>query len=237
MYDPMAGITNRKEQEPVSTTKNTEVALRLYRDVAGFDTSLYFYRGYYRQPSVMPDNPMAPTMLTLFYPKLVAYGMSLQGRALDGVVSLEAGQYESREDRSGTNPMIPNSQTKFLAGYQRQLWEDFTLGLQYYGEYLQNYGAYEQNLPPGFPKDKRFLQLATVRMMQFFMSQTVKLSFFAAYGLSDRDYMLNPEVKYNISDPIWLALGANVFGGKRPWTQFGQLAKDDNVYVQMRYEF
>ena len=35
---------------------------------------------------------------------------------------------------------------------------------------------------------------------------------------------------------LQIALGANVFGGK-PWGPFGQLAQDDNIYFQVRYEF
>lgn len=53
----------------------------------------------------------------------------------------------------------------------------------------------------------------------------------------DKDYMLNPEVKYNLTDSIWIALGGNVFYGGKIWSQFGQFAKDDNVYCQVRYEF
>src|SRR5574337_40890 len=230
MFDPFPAITNRAEQKPASTAENSEAALRLYRDVMGLDGSLYFYKGYFRQPSVMPDNPTAPTKLIFSFPKLNVYGASLQGRALDGVVSLEAGYYDSREDRPGNNPMIPNSQTRYLIGYQRQLWEDFTVGLQYYGEYMQDYGAYTQNLPAGFPADKRLHQLATIRLTQFLVHQTVRLSFFAIYGISDRDYLINPEVKYNFTDSIWLAAGGNFFGGGKPWTQFGQLADNDNVY-------
>jgi hypothetical protein len=237
MFDPLSGVTNRAEQKPASTVENSEVALRLYRDVMGLDGSLYFYKGYFRQPSVLPDNPMAPTKLTFFYPKLNVYGASLQGRAMDGVVGLEAGYYDSREDRSGNNPMIPNSQTRYLLGYQSQLWEDFTLGLQYYGEYMQDYGAYGQGLPAGFPRDKRLRQLSTVRLTQFLRHQTLRLSCFAIYGISDRDYLINPEIKYNFTDSIWLALGGNFFGGEKPWTQFGQLATNDNVYMQARYEF
>ncbi|OGW48269.1 MAG: hypothetical protein A2078_03080 [Nitrospirae bacterium GWC2_57_9] len=237
MFDPLSGVTNRAEQKPASTAENSEVALRFYRDLMGLDGSLYFYKGYFRQPSVLPDNPMAPTKLTLFYPKLNVYGASLQGRAMDGVVSLEAGYYDSREDRPGTNPMMPNSQTRYLLGYQSQLWEDFTLGLQYYGEYMQDYGAYGQSLPAGFPQDKRLRQLSTVRLTQFLRHQTLRLSFFAFYGISDRDYLINPEVKYNFTDSIWLALGGNFFGGEKAWTQFGQLANNDNVYTQVRYEF
>jgi hypothetical protein len=237
MFDPMAGITNRETQDPYSDLHKAETALRIYRDVAGFDTSLYYYNGYSRQPSILPDNPVTPTKLTLFYPKLNVYGASSQGRALDGVMSLEAGYYDSREDQSGDNPMIPNSQTKYLVGYQRQLWEDFTIGMQYYGEYMQNYSAYVQNLPAGFPQEKRLHQLASIRLTQFMLHQTLRVSFFAFHGLSDGDYLLNPEVKYNLTDSLWVAVGGNIFGGGKPWNQFGQFAKDDNVYTQLRYEF
>jgi hypothetical protein len=237
MFDPMPNITNRKEKEPASSLKNTEFALRIYRDIAGFDTSLYFYHGFFRQPWMLPDNPMMPTRLTLFYPKLAVYGASLQGRALDGVLSLETGYYDSRQDRRGTDPMVPNSQTRFLIGYQRQLWEDFTAGLQYYGEYMHDYSSYEKNLPAGFPKEKRLRQLTAIRLTQFMMHQTLRLSFFSFYSPSDGDYMLNPEIKYNFSDHIWAAIGGNIFGGGKRWTQFGQLDKNDNIYVQIRYEF
>lgn len=233
MFDPMTGITNREEKKPA----NTEFAIRIYRDIAGFDASLYFYQGFYRQPFMMPDNLALPTKLSLFYPKLSVYGASLQGRALDGVLSLEAGYYDSRQDRAGSNPLMPNSQTKFLIGYQRQLWEDFTAGLQYYGEYMQAYSEYEKNLPPGFPKENKLHQLATLRLTHFLAHQTVKLSFFSFYSPSDKDYMLNPEIKYNFSDQVWAAAGANIFGGTYPWTQFSQLAKNDNIYMQVRYEF
>ncbi len=237
MYDPMPTITDREEEEPTSNLKNAEIAIRAYRDIAGFDTSLYFYKGFFRQPWMMPNNPMMPTKLTLFYPKLSVYGASLQGRALDGILSLEAGYYDSRQDRNGTDPMLPNSQTRFLIGYQRQIWEDFTIGLQYYGEYMNDYSEYENNLPAGFPKEKKLHQLAAMRLTQFLVHQTLRLSFFSFYSPSDGDYMLNPEIKYNFSDHVWAAIGANVFGGGEKWSQFGQLAKNDNVYLQVRYEF
>ena len=237
MFDPMPEVTNREKVKPAVTLKNTEIAFRAYRDIAGFDASVYFYRGFFRQPSMMPDNPMMPTKLTLFSPKLSVYGASLQGRALDGVLSLEAGYYDSREDRSGTNPMIPNPQTRVLIGYQRQIWEDFTIGVQYYGEYMHNYSKYAKNLPSGFPQERKLHDLTTVRLTQFLLHQTLRLSFFAFYSPSDGDYMLNPEIKYSFTDRIWAAIGGNIFGGGERWSQFGQLDKNDNVYLQMRYEF
>ncbi len=236
MFDPFPGI-HRGKEKPGTSLKNTEVALRVYRDVAGFDTSLYFYRGFFRQPSIMPNNPMMPARVTLFFPELSVYGASAQGRALDGVLSLEAAYYDSRQDRKGADPMIPNSRTKFLIGYQRQLWEDFTLGFQYYGEYMHNYSAYERSLPPGFPRERKLHDLFAVRLTQFFRHQTLRLSFFSFYSLSDGDYLLNPEIKYNFTDHIWAAVGAVVFGGDESRLQFGQLDRNDNVYLQVRYEF
>lgn len=237
IYDPMPSIINREEKKPTKTLENTELAMRIYRDIGGFDASLYFYRGFFRQPWMMPDNLLMRTRLTLFYPKLTVYGASIQGRALNGVLSLEAGYYDSRQDRKGTDPMLPNSQTRLLIGYQTQMWEDFTIGLQYCGEYMHDYQEYERNLPEGFPKEMKLHQLVTLRLTQFLLHQTLRLSFFSFYSPSYGDYMLNPEIKYSLTDRIWAAIGGNIFGGGKKWSQFGQLDKNDNIYLQLRYEF
>ncbi len=71
MFDPMPGVTDREKVKPPVTLGNTEIALRAYRDIAGFDVSFYAYRGFFRQPSMMPDNATMPTKLTLFYPDAV----------------------------------------------------------------------------------------------------------------------------------------------------------------------
>lgn len=237
LYDPLPGVTNRQTVEPNSSLDHTEVAVRAYRTIASFDVSLYGYRGFSRQPAILTDSPFAPTRQTLWYPELAVYGASLQGSALAGVVSLEAGYYDARDDRDGGNPLIPNSQARFLVGYQRQFWEDFTVGLQYYGERMLNYGAYAVSLPPAMPAEERLHDLVSIRLTQLLRHQTVKLSLFVFRGLASADYLVNPEVKYNVTDQVWAALGANLFGGGEPWSQFGQLDRNDSVYLQTRYEF
>jgi len=237
VFDPLPAITNRVEMEPASTLENTEVALRAYRDLAGFDLSLYFYRGFFRQPSAIPDDPIASSKLTFHYPNLSVFGASLQGNALGGVLSFEAGHYDSRQDRDGADPLLPNSQTRFLIGYQRQVSEDFTAGVQYYGEYMHDYDEYQKNLPAGFPGQNRLSDFLTVRLTRFLRHQTLRLSFFSFFSPSDHDYLVNPEIKYSFTDNIWAAVGANVFGGGENFSQFGQFDTDDNVYLQLRYEF
>jgi hypothetical protein len=89
--DPFPGSVDRTEKEPATTLDNTQFALRAYREVGGFDESLYAYRGFFGQPAIMPNNPLSPTLLTFFFPKLSEYGASAQGNVLDGVLSLETG--------------------------------------------------------------------------------------------------------------------------------------------------
>ena len=237
LFDPLPGVSNRQTEEPGSSLDRPEIALRAYRDLAGLDLSLYGYHGFYRQPAIRLDAPLAPTRLTLWYPELTVLGGSLQGGVLGGVLSLETGLYASGDDQAGDNPLIPNSQTRFLVGYQRQYWEDFTVGLQYYGERMLGYGAYRASLPPGMPSEERLHDLVSVRLTQLLRHQTVKLSLFAFWGLSSADYLLNPEAKVNLTDQVWVALGANLFGGGEPWSQFGQLDRNDAMYLQSRYEF
>lgn len=232
LYDPMPAVTTRGTARP----GQGDVGLRVYRDIAGWDTALYLYRGFQRTPSMRPDSMSAPTRIDYFYPQLSVYGVSASGRAGEGVLSLEAAYYDSRQDRSGSDFTVPNSQTRLLAGYQIQAADDLSLSFQYYAEYMHDYAAYRAALPAGFPVDRRWSHTVTTRLTQFFLHQTLRLSVYASYNESNGDHFVNPELRYSFTDRVWGAVGANLFGGK-PWGQFGQLARDDNVYLQMRYEF
>lgn len=232
LYDPMPAVTTRGTDDP----GHGDVGLRVYRDVGGWDAGLYLYRGFQRTPSMRPDSMMAPTRITYFYPQLSVHGASASGRIGEGVLSLEAARYESREDRSGSDFAVPNSETRLLAGYQIQPMDDVSLGMQYYVVHMHDYDAYRATLPAGFPVDRRWSHTVTARWTQFFLHQTLRLSVYASYSDSNSDRFMNPELRYSFTDKIWGAIGANLYGGK-PWGQFGQFDRDENVYLQMRYEF
>ena len=232
LFDPMPGVTSRETVKP----GQGDWALRAYRDVAGYDAAVYLYRGFQRTPSMRPDSLSAPTRISFFFPELAVYGASLSGRAGGGVMSLEAAHYDSRRDRAGKDFTVPNSQTRLLAAYQLQPWEDLTLNLQYYAERMRDYGNYLAALPAGFPVERRWQASASLRATQLYLHQTLRFSVYASYNTSNGDYFLNPELHYSFTDRVWGALGLNVFGGK-PWGQFGQLSRNDNLYLQMRHEF
>lgn len=237
MHDDYGSVTNRGEDLPDTTLGNTEIGLRLYRKLAGFDLSAYLYRGRWRAPGQRADDPNNPAQVTSIYPPISVYGLSLQGQALGGVLSLEGGYYDSRDDRDGDDLAVPNSQVRFLAGYQKQLWKDFTLGGQYYAEIMSDFDDYKGSLPAGFARKKKYRDIVTLRLTQFFKHQTWKLSLFAFYSPAEKDYLLQPQVTYKVSDNLLAVVGGNVFGGEDRTTFFGQFDQDDNAYLNLRYDF
>ncbi|MCR4309802.1 MAG: hypothetical protein NUW14_07280 [Deltaproteobacteria bacterium] len=219
-------------RKPAATTANTELALRLYRTFGSYEGALYGFRGFFKEPVGMD-----PADGTLFYPKLSVYGASMRGPFLQGVASIESGYYDSREDRPGTNPLIENSSLRYLLGYEREIWTDFTVRAQYYLEQMLESGAYKASLPPGAPEKKEVRHLLFLRLTQLLRYQTVELSLVGFYGPSDEDGMVNPQVSCKITDRLSIALGANVFFGKKDFTQFGQLERDDNLYLRLRASY
>lgn len=231
LYSPMTitGINTPREE-----VENSEIALRLYRQLGRFDTSIYLYRGFFKIPGM---KPLSLTEAELFYPQLAVYGFSMQGAFADGVLSIEGGYYDSLDDRNGNDPTISNSSAKYILGYSKQFWTDFTAGVQYYGEYMQDYNNYEVSLPAGFPKTDKIHQLITLRVTQMLKYNTLRLGLFTFYSPDEEDYFVIPEARYNITDSLWTSVGVNIFGGKDSQTFFGQLDKNDNLFATLRYEF
>jgi len=219
-------------RKPAFTLGNTEFAARLYRNFGSYEAALYGFRGFFKEPVGMD-----PVQGALFYPKLSTFGSSLRGPFLGGIGSLEFGYYDSREDGAGTNPLIENSSMKYLFGYERELRTDFTVRAQYFLEQMLDYDGYRANLPTGAPEKSELRHLLFLRVTQFLRYQTLQLSFVGFYSPSDEDGMVNPEVSYKISDRWSVTSGVNLFFGKKDATQFGQLTRDDNLYLRLRAGF
>lgn len=234
-FDPFPTLP-RETDEPSAQLKNTETALRLYRTVAETELSVYAYHGFWRSGAFKTEDPAAPTSVIRFFPKLTEFGASARRSGLGGVWGAEIGYYDSLDDRSGTNSAIENSQFRFLVTYQRQLAQDLTGSLEYYGEWMQDYAAYRRSVPAGFPVRPELRDLVGLRLTKLLRYQTLKLSLFTFYSPLARDFFLNPEVSYNFTDRLWAALGGNIFGGPGH-SFFGQLGRNDNVYLAARYSF
>jgi len=219
-----------------------EVSVRISRNVAGYEFGLYGYNGFWSNPEGMD-----PATTTAFFPRLSVYGASLRGTLGKGLFSVEAGYYDSRDDADGENPFVPNNEARALIGYERELMRDFSAGLQYYVEYMQDYDEYRSSLEDdgGIEEDLSAVasakeedrQVATVRLTKQALNQNLTFSFFAYYSPTDKDAYLRPAVKYKATDAWLVTAGGNVLLGEQDYTFFGQFEKNSNVYGGVRYSF
>jgi hypothetical protein len=236
-FDPFPGVADRTVTPPERSARNTELAARLHGSIGSTDVALYAYRGFFHAPSFAPDDPVAPTALRGTFAPLSVYGASLQRNLLGGVLALEGGYYDSRTNRDSANPLLPTSFTKWLAGFQRELRTDFTVGVQYVGQLMRDHATYAAHVPPGFPALDRFVHTATLRITRLLRHQTLRLSAFVFAGITERDLYAIPEVEYKLSDRLSIVAGANVFAGKEPHTTFGIFRRSSNAYSWVRFAF
>ena len=230
--DPLPPGLPRRTVEPGHDADELETSARVSGYLDNWEWAGYAARTHYRSPAWR----VTGSEVSGRYPRLNSVGASLAGPVASGVLGLEAGYYDSVDDRSGTDPAVENSQYRGLAGYAQQLWEDATLGAQLYGELMRDHSAYRATLPPGFPVRDRLRSVATLRLTQFFAHQTLTFNLFAFVGLSDKDRYLIPSLRYAFSDALWVEGGANLFGGWRDG-MFGALQDNRNVYITIRYAF
>lgn len=217
---------------PDGLFRDDEVALRVSRNVAGYDVALYTYVGQWKSPVGMD---MLAT--NAIFPELAVYGASVQGGLGQGVVGAEAGYYDSSDDRDGSLPTVPNSELRLLVGYERELGRNFTGGVQYYVEIMRDYGSYLATLPEGSAARDEDRHVVTLRLTKLVLNQDLALSLFAYYSPSDSDGYLRPAATYKVDDQWSVLAGGNIFVGRDPHTFFGQFEKNTNIYGGVRYGF
>jgi hypothetical protein len=212
--------------------KDDEVALRLFRNLAGYEIALYGYHGFWKSPA--GQDPVTGRAL---FPELSVFGASVRGNLARGIGNLEAGYYYSGDDAGGGNPMTRNCEIRFLAGYEQEAWTDFTTGVQYYLEWMMDYGDYRRNLPAAMNDADERRHVLTLRLTQLLMNQNLALSLFTFYSPSDADAFTRPNIHYKVDDNLALEVGANLWFGRDKHTFFGQFDRNTNVYAGVRYSF
>jgi hypothetical protein len=210
---------------------DSEIAARLYKNVHDYELALYGYHGYWKSPG--GENA---TMTKAIFPDLNVYGASARGNVAKGIGNVEVGYYDSLEDQSGNDPLINNSEMRYLVGYTQEIAKNFTMGVQYYVEHMMDYGAYIRNLSSGPARD-RDRHLTTLRLTRLLMDQNLRCSLFTYYSPSDKDVYMRPNVNYKVNDNLAVEIGGNIFFGDYPNTFFGQFHDNTNVYMGARYSF
>lgn len=219
-------------QRPGRTLNNGEIAGRLYKTVQGIEYAGYFYRGFYKTPEGYDQ-----VTGELYFPRLNAYGASMRGPAWSGIGNIEFALHDSVEDSAGTNPFIPNSETRFLLGYEQEVVTNLTGALQYYVEYTHNRSDIKTQLTDPTTAPDLYRQVITTRLTLLTLQNNLTWSFFMFYSPTDQDFYLLPSVKYRINDAFEVSGGGNYFKGRQQHTMFGQFEGNSNVYVRAKYIF
>ncbi|GAA5317724.1 MAG: hypothetical protein AseanaTS_29290 [Candidatus Pelagadaptatus aseana] len=209
-----------------------EWALRLYKTHRGIEYAAYGYRGYWKSPNSFDPERNQPD-----FARLNAWGASMRSPLAGGIISAEAGYYDSVSDSSGDNPFIANSELRLLLAYERELASNLTGSLQWYLEQLQDYNPYRQSQPAGNTYRDKDRQLVTSRLTWLRMNQNLEWSLFIFYSPTDQDWFAQPKVSYKYSDHLLLTAGFNLFAGEKPSTFFGQFEDNSNAYAGIRYSF
>jgi hypothetical protein len=181
---------------------------------------------------------MVDRMMVPVYPKLNVYGASLRGQLIGGILWLESGYFDSRQDRDGDNPFMPNSSVTGMIGYERQVATNLTVNGQWQADYMLDHDIYEmqQSGAGAYVRDE-VRHLVTTRITKLLYDELLTLSLFVFYSPTDEDGYLRASADYKYTDEINLAVGANVFDGNYAATDFGQFMKNDNLYVKLTYGF
>jgi len=212
--------------------QDDEAAVRLFRNIRGWELALYGYKGFWKSPGGTD-----PVSGKATFPELAVFGASVRGAVGKGIGNAEVAYYDSEEDGDGDDPLVRNSELRLLVGYEQEVAKDFTAGVQYYLEHMMDHDEYERSLPAGSPAADENRSVFTLRLTKLLMSQNLKLSLFTFYSPTDEDAYLRPKAHYKIDDHWSVEAGGNVFLGEEEHTFFGQFEDNTNVYAATRYGF
>ena len=239
-YNPFVGKIVSTNDDPMyyfepatpdPTFGNSEFAARYQRRVGMYAFALYFYKGFYKNPRGLDDNMMP------VYPGLLLSGFSLRGQQFGGILWIEGGYYNSKDNKNNDNPMLPNSSMSGLIGFEKQIATNLTVNLQYQADKMEDYEKFKAAQDPNFHYRDEIKHLVTSRWTKMLRDETVMLSGFVFYSPNEEDLYFRFSTEYKYTDEITLTAGGNLFDGTYANTDFGQFALNDNLFIKMTYNF
>jgi len=208
-----------------------EIAARAYQSFGALEAAVYYYNGFWKSPAgqdVLDGRSI--------FPELSVYGASLRGPVAGGLAWVETGYYDSAAGAS-TDPLVRNSEVRFLIGFEKEISHEFTASIQYNLERKLDYNKYVNALPSGALKDDQNKHLLTVSLTKLMLQQNLVLSAFNFYSPSGKDGYVRFNFSYKVSDELRIDGGGNFFYGQEDHTFFSQLKNNNNIYVGVRRNF
>lgn len=234
-FDPNVGFRGASNplpfDQPDRWFSEDEYALRLQRNIKGFDIALYGYHGFWKSPSGY--NLVAEQYI---FPSLSSIGLSIEGAILGGITSVEIGSYIS-EDSEGNDPFINNGQFRSLIGYAKDFKKDWKASFQYYQETTTQFEALKASAPQPNLIPSQTQHTITLRVEKMLQQQKWRASIFTFYNISQKDVYLRPTLSYKLTDAWKIDAGANIFTGAEDHTFWSQFSNNNNLYLGIKYSY
>lgn len=230
-FNPQFGQNVAPEYDIATANKPTdaEYAFRLYKSFDSTEVALYGYSGY----SPLPE--AADKLGRPRFSETNVYGFSVVSPLGDGIAKFEYAHQNSLEDRNGDNPLVPNSMSKALLGYEQELYPNLTGSVQWYMERIHDHKALTRTSPwPEFEQDK-VRNVLTTQVIYRALRQTLTLNWFSFYSPTEKDGYMKFRASYSPVDDWSLSSGFNWFYGEDEHTFFNQFEDTTNVYFSFRY--
>ena len=163
------------------------------------------------------------------YHRLPLAGASFSKAVKGAVVRGEGAYYFEKRFASEdftVNGVRKKDYAHYLIGYDHN-WFGVNVSFQFIQEYILDY---EDDI-----HNDEFLSTMTFLVTEDFLRETLRLEFFTYYGINNKDALLRSKIVYDFADGFEVQLGANIFVGEKG--NFGQYAKNDMVYMKLRYDF
>lgn len=232
-FSPFAGANVAPGFEVSSPNKpsSPEYALRVYKTIGSTEYAAYAYDGFHKSPASFTEFGEP------YFSGLRVYGASVITPFASGLLNMEMAYYDSKDDAQGRDPLVPNSQSRWLVGYEQELVKNLTGSAQLYVERMSNFDALKaSSLSPEFDPNKSRV-LFTQRLMYRALQQTLTLNAFNFYSTSDEDGYLKLSADYSPVDQWQLSGGFNVFYGKERFSFFNQFEDASNAFVRFKYYY
>ena len=227
LYGEPFPLFERRAPEP----GGGELALRAFRTVGSTEYAAYGYRGRWKQPVGLRVDG------TPWFPRLDVWGASVRTGLQRGIFNAEFAWYDSRQDDDGSDPAVPNSQLRFLVGYEQELVRNLTGATQLYTEHVRDHGALIANSPAPEREPDAWRTVATLRLTHRALRDRLVSSLFAFVSPTDEDFYLRPSVTWRRDDHWSFSSGLNLLGGSSDHTFFGQLEDDSNAWLRARFNY
>ena len=228
--DQYRGVNNQLPVTiPDQIFSSDEWHLRLQKTIGSTSLALYAYDGYWKSPAGYSLVDMAYD-----FPSLSVYGASIENPFAKGILVGEFGYYRSKSDREGIDPLIRNSELRFLLGFSRDIKPNWNFGIQFYCEYMLDYDAYLTNFNGGIVDDQ-FYDLLIFSIRKTINKQRTEFAIFSFHSFKEVDGYLRPNFSHKINDFWKLSLGMNLFYGKKKNSFWNQLALNNNVYLGIKW--